>query len=169
MVEITPEKGPQLSAAPEAAPSRVIQPHKRTDELQGFLDQLGSISETAPARAGENLPAASGGQQAAASTGQAGQAQPARSWRDDAIAQMPQDDRVLQREIAKHIQTEVKKLRKEARKIARVSGAGNAYHLNILYSKIHRMSAMLASLLEAGTDMLKKLYIRIFVDKQPIL
>lgn len=161
---LTPESGPnQAPSAPAAAPSRVVQPVKI--ELANFLNDLNAISETQAARPGEDLPAGGG---AVAATGGQQAGQQGQSWRDQAIANIP-TERVMQREIASHIQAEVKHLRAEAKTIARLSKPGAAYQLNILYAKIHRLNALLAEIYQAGKDAIKRLYVRIFVDKQPIL
>jgi hypothetical protein len=161
----TPESGSNLApSAPAAIPSRVVQPEK----LKDFLSELSAISESQPSRPGEDLPASGGGSTAVATTGGQQAGQSTQSWRDQAIANVP-TDRVMYREIAKHIQAEVKHLRAEAKTIARLSKPGAAYHLNILYGKIHRLNALLGNLYEAGKEAIKRLYVRIFIDKQPIL
>lgn len=163
-----PEKGPLAPSSSPEASSSVLQPIKADLGVHKFLDELNTISESMPTRPGEDLPASSGGSTTAMTTTGDRQAQAGQSWRDQAIANIP-GKVVMQREITKHIQVEVKKLRKEARKIARMSQPGAAFHLNQLYSKIHRLNSLLAEVIEAGYEVMKRLYIRIFVDKQPIL
>ena len=75
----------------------------------------------------------------------------------------------MQKQLEQHIRSEVKKLRKQARTIARIGKPGAAYHLNNLYARIHHLNALLAAILEASYDVLKRLFIRVFIDRQPIL
>lgn len=163
MASMSPEKGLQ-SAASEAAPVRVSQPLTISGQLQEFINGLETISEVSSGRAGEDLPGQSSGAGGAlATSGQTSGVSP----RDQAIANLPAPA-IMQREIAKHIKVEIKKLRKEARRVARVSQPGGAYHLVQVYSKIHRLNALMKELLETSLEVLKRLYVRIFVDRQPI-
>jgi hypothetical protein len=165
MAILTPESGANsLPSAPVAAPSRVVQPEK----LQNFLNELSAISETQQSRPGEDLPASGSGSTGMAVSGQQQGGQAGKSWRDQAIANAPSEV-VMQREITKHIQAEVKHLRAEAKTVARLSKPGAAYQLNILYGKIHRLNALLNDMYQAGKEAIKRLYVRIFIDKQPIL
>lgn len=90
------------------------------------------------------------------------------SARDQAIAAIPQPA-VIQRELATHIRMEVKQLRKQALTVARMSKPGAAYKLNQLYARIHRLNGLLGDLFEASYEALKRMFIRVFIDKQPIL
>ncbi len=166
MSAATPEKGPLLTSSPTAAPAVVSQPLKAVEGLASILESINAMSESAPARVGENQAGASGGTTAAAGGGQTGD--DGVSPRDLAIASIP-DEAVMQREIAKHIKVEVRQLRKEARRIARASGPGSAFHLVQIYAKIHRLTSLFGEILEAGYEVVKRLYIRIFIDRQAIL
>ncbi len=164
MAALSPETGLNLTEAVQAKPEVVLQPVRLQNFLAGLEDII-TPSENVQVRAGENLPVTGGasGGQAGATAGQAGM-----SPRDQAIAAIPVQA-VMQKEIATHITEEVKKLRKEAKMVARVTRKGGAYQLNTLYARIHRLNALLSELFEAGLDVVKRLYIRIFIDKQPIL
>lgn len=164
MASMSPDKGLNASSSIETVPSSTSQPLATSAKLAEFLSGLESISETSRGTAGEDLPAAGG----AAGGAMAAQAQSSgTSVRDQAIANLPAPA-VMQREIARHLKVEIKKLRKEAKRVSRVNQPGGAYHLVLLYGKIHRLNALLKEVYEAGLDMLKRLYIRIFVDRQAI-
>ena len=90
------------------------------------------------------------------------------SPRDLAIANLPQPI-IMQKQLERHIRTEIKKLNKEAKRIARMSKPGAAYYLNELYSRIRRLNSLLHELFEASLDIMKRLYVRVFIDKQPII
>lgn len=166
MAALTPETGSQLSSSPETAAANVSQPLAvSTTQLAEFLSGLDTISETNRGTAGEDIPAHSSGSGRAVAT--QGQSSGGTSARDQAIANLP-SAAVMQREIAKHIKSEVKKLRKEAKRAARISEPGGAHQLVQLYAKIHRLNSVLKEIFEAGIDMVKRLYIRIFVDRQAI-
>ncbi|MBU0767043.1 hypothetical protein KKF55_04685 [Patescibacteria group bacterium] len=111
-----------------------------------------------------DLGGAGAGPAGTGATAQAGQ-----SARDQAIAAIPAE-RLIRKQIAKHIEKEVKTLRKEVRRAThRASRPGTAHHLNDLYARIRRLNSLLATMLGASYDVAKRLFIRVFIDKQPIL
>lgn len=157
----SPEKGP-LSPSSAAPESRTLQPIKAEAGIRDFLENINAISESGSARAGEDLPAKSGGKASGTTA-----VQTRTQTREETLASLPAPA-VMQKEIAKHIKMEVKKLRREARRVSRVSQAGGAHNLSQLYARIHRLNALLHELFEASIDVLKRLYVRIFVDRQAI-
>lgn len=124
------------------------------------LDAIDSIAERVSERTGEDRSGDMGGAGAGKSQGP--------SPRDLAIANLPQPV-IMQKQLEKHIRQEIKKLNKEAKHIARMSKPGAAYYLNELYSRIRRLNGLLRDLFEASVDIMKRLYIRVFIDKQPII
>jgi hypothetical protein len=169
MAALTPETGSHPSSGLETKVSTEVihQPLAvSTTALAEFLSGLDTISESNSGRAGEDIPAQTSGGTGGA-IAQGGQSSGGASVRDQAIANLP-SSAVMQREIAKHIKSEVKKLRKEAKRAARISQPGGAHQLVQIYSKIHRLNSVLKEIFEAGLDMVKRLYIRIFVDRQAI-
>ena len=54
------------------------------------------------------------------------------------------------------------------RMIVRSKKPGSAYALSQLYAKIRHLNALLADLLEASYDVLKRLFVKVFIDKQAI-
>lgn len=164
MTNTSPEKGLSTlpSHAPETAPAVVVQPSRV--EFAGLLDGISKMSEhTGEDHSGDW----SGAGGAVATTGGAQATQTGMSARDLAIANLPAPI-VMQKELEKHILEEVKKLRRQAKTIARIGRPGAAYRLNQLYARIHRLNAMLSSLFDASVDVLKRLFIRVFIDKQTI-
>lgn len=155
------ERGP--AAAPqqrESVPLVVNQPTK----LGSLLESINRITESSASGPAQDW-SGSGG-----AAGQAGKAGSARgpSPRDQAIANIPAPV-VIQKQLAQHIQKEVKTLRRQARHITHISGPGAAYHLTLIYSRIRRLNALLSELAEASLEVLKRLFIRVFIDKQSIL
>jgi len=163
MASMSPDKGSNITSAIETVPSSTAQPLATSAKLADFLLGLESISESSSTAVGEDIPASGGMGGAMTTQGQTSGVSP----RDQAIANLPAPA-VMQREISRHIKGEIKKLRKEARRVARVNEPGGAYHLVMLYSKMHRLNALLKEIYEAGLDVLKRLYVRIFVDRQTI-
>ncbi|HVW66865.1 MAG TPA: hypothetical protein VHA78_04010 [Candidatus Peribacteraceae bacterium] len=164
MANTTPEKGLSTapSVTPDSAPAVVVQPSRV--EFASLLDGIGKMSEqTGEDRSGDW--SGSGG--AVATTGGRQSTQATMTARDLAIANLP-EPAVMQKELEKHIQEEVKNLRRQAKTIARIGRPGAAYRLNQLYARIHRLNAMLASIFDASVDVVKRLFIRVFIDKQTI-
>jgi len=160
----SPEKGKSLSQSPEHQSALVVeQPHK----LEGLLETI-TLLDKISERVGEDRSGDLGG----AGVGPAGTgatAQAEQSVRDQAIANLPAE-LVIRKQLAKHIEKEVKTLRKEVRSATRrVSKPGAAHNLNDLYARIRRLNSLLATILEASYDVVKRIFIRVFIDKQPIL
>ena len=161
----TPEKAPLTSEA-----GKVMQPMSigKVPGLDAFLEavnglQMGNIGENATedtsARDGSG---GGGGMVTSGST--AGTT----SARDRAIANLP-EIKMMQKQLEGHIRDEVKKLRKQAHHIAKLREPGAAYHLNKLYARIRQFNTLLYSILDAGADVIKRFFIRVFIDRQPIL
>lgn len=159
------ELGSSLSASPESAKLIVRQPAK-LQELGNLLLTIEGLSQRVSERTGEDRSGdlGSGG---TAGTGQ-GDDGTYVSPRDQAIAAMPAPA-VIQKQLEKHIRKEVRELQTRARSIARLSQPGSAYLLTELYSRIRRLNQLLAEILEASVEVLKRFFIRVFIDQQPIL
>jgi hypothetical protein len=163
MVNNSIEKGLSAPNTPERS-AATLQPGK-VDALKTLLLEVNDIvSESNPSKPGEQW-SGSGGQ--VATTGGTQGAQTA-SWRDQAIANIP-SPQIMQKQLEGHIQEEIKALRTQASKITDLRKPGAAHRFNELHSKIHRLNALLAGLFEASFDVLKRIFIRVFVDKQAIL
>lgn len=150
----------------EQAPSNVAQPQK-LPHLEGMvtlLEEIDRISEkTGEDRSGDWSGATGGTGTAVRTTGQSGI-----SPRDQAIANLPATG-VMVQQLQAHIITEIKTLRKEIRSVTRLRNPGAAFQLNELYTKLRRLNGLLHDLFEASYEVLKRLFVKVFIDKQPIL
>lgn len=166
MVTQTVDRGTAGGGALESVPSSVAQPQK-LPHLEGMvtlLEEIDRISETM----GEDR---SGDWSGSGATGggmmQAG-GQTGTSPRDQAIAALPMPN-VMKRHLEAHIVREMKTLRRDIRRITRVRTPGAAYKLNELYTRLRRLHGLLHDILEASFEVLRRLFIKVFVDKQPII
>lgn len=154
----TLEKGPQRGLT-------VVQPPK-LQELGALLETLDGLAMRVGEKTGDDRSSDLGAGAGAMVT--AGTATTGISPRDHAIANLPVPE-VMQHDLERYIRKEVRKLNREARTVARLGKPGAAHYLNELYAKMRRLNALLKEILEASVDVLKRLFIRVFVDKQPIL
>jgi hypothetical protein len=158
----SPEKG---FLAPSGTPERsisVLQPSK----AEGLAMLVAEINDLP----GETTTEDATSDWSSSSTGSAMTAQGAQqgsSARDQAIANVPPPAQ-MQKQLEAHIRSEVKELRKQTKLIIRSRKPGSAYALAQMYAKIRHLNALLADLLEASYDVLKRLFVKVFVDKQAI-
>ena len=157
------EKAPSPQQPEKQLHPVVIQPAKMEALIASILEQVGDLpKEQASETPGEQFPigtsGSAGAQQAAAKR---------ISLREQAIANLPPAEQ-MQVKLAVHIQAEVRKLRRQARMTA-LSKPGAAHALNELYAKMHKLNKFLFDLFEASIDIIKRLFIRVFVDRQTIL
>ncbi len=158
------EKGLTTLKAVETSRLIVRQPGK-LQELTSLLETFENLSARVSERTGEDRSGDMGG----AGTGVAGtQGVQGTSARDLAIKNIPAPA-IMQQKLATHIRKETIKLERLARAVARSSAPGSAHKLNALYAKIRRLNAMIHDMLEASVEILKRLFIRVFIDNQPIL
>ncbi len=158
----SPEKG---LAAPSGTPERsqsVLQPSK-AEGLAMLVAEINDLpGETATEDATSDWKASSTGTAMTAQGTQQGS-----STRDQAMANLPVPAQ-MQKQLEAHIRSEVKQLRKQTKLIIRSRKPGSAYALAQMYAKIRHLNALLADLLEASYDVLKRLFVKVFVDKQAI-
>ncbi len=161
MVNNSIEKKGKESAEAQTQQAITVSQPKKLESILETINLMNTISE----RIGESKSGDLGG------TGIAGKkqgAQSGQSQRDQAIADLPSAP-VMQKQLQKHIRTEVKNLQKEIRIAARkVSKPGSANKLNELYARIRRLNGILHELFSTSVDVIKRLYIRVFVDKQTV-
>lgn len=139
----------------------VSQPQK----LEGLLETITLLDKVSETITGKPASWKSGSGTAA---GQ-GDDDSAPSPRDIAIANLP-ETAVMREQLTQHIEAEVKHLQKQVGAIARrVSKPGTAYKLNLLYARIRRLNGLLAHIAEAAYDMLKRLFIRVVIDRQSVV
>jgi|TARA_B100001971_G_C18213186_1_gene552094 hypothetical protein len=159
----SPEKGKQLTESKETSRALIVEQPQKLEGLIETINLLGNISE----RMGEDKSGDMGGGGGSKKVSKSSAS--GTSPRNQAIKNMPVE-KVVRNELAKHIEKEVKALRKQVRHATRrISRPGNAHKLNELYSKIRRLNTLLANIVEASYDVVKRLFIRVFIDKQPIL
>ncbi len=157
----SPEKRTEHIGATEQKNLVVAQP----DKFLGLLETI-SLMDKVSERLGEDR---SGDRGSSGTTaGGQSQTQSQTSSRAEAIANLP-DSPAMRKELSKYIQKEIKTLRRAVRRKAfRASRPGSANQMNDLYAKIRRLNSLLSELLEASVDVLKRIFIRVFVDKQSI-
>ncbi|MDB4978390.1 MAG: hypothetical protein JWM56_576 [Candidatus Peribacteria bacterium] len=162
----SPEQGPSLNASPESHNTKLIvsQPAKMI-ELNRLLDTFDNFSDKISERTGEDRSGDMGG---GGQNGVKRDDSKTVSPRDQAIANVPAPA-VMQKQLQSHIQKEVQELAAKARHITRANQPGSAHEVNKLYARIRRLNNVLASILEASVDVLKRLFIRVFIDEQPVL
>ncbi|MBI1813168.1 hypothetical protein HY285_04800 [Candidatus Peregrinibacteria bacterium] len=158
------ERGLSQISSVETSRLIVSQPAKLT-ELNDLLLSLENLDRRVSERTAEDRSADLGGA-GAGTTGQQGTS--GASARDQAIANIPAEA-VIKKKLEQHITGEIKSLRALARRASRTSRPGGAHSLNQIYARIRRLNALLAEILEASLDLLRRLFIRVFIDHQPIL
>ncbi len=157
-----PEKAPStLMKTDGPIELRVFQPAKLT-EIVEMIDLMGQVSE----RIREDSSGDWGGAGAVGVATQRGQG--GASARDLAIAKLPEAP-VMQRRLIAHIKGEIKKLDRQARSLARARAKGSAYFLSEIYKKIRRFSVLIEELTVATIEVIRRFYIAVFIDHQPLL
>ncbi len=166
MAVSSPEKGPNTIKSVETSKLIVRQPAKLA-ELGKLLETFDNLSARVSERQGEDISGDLGGG-GGAGGGKGQQGDQSVSPRDLAIERIPPFE-IVRKKLETHIQGEVRKLERQARKLSRSSAPGSAYKLNDIYARIRRLNALLYQMLEASVEMLKRFFIRVFIDQQPIL
>lgn len=144
----------------------VRQPGK-LQELTNLLETFENLNARVSERTGEDKPGDLGGAGAGSATGGQKGTQVV-SARDIAIQNLPSME-IMQKKLGRHIHHEAQKLEKLALTISRSSAPGSAHRMNELYAKIRRLHALIYDILESSIEVLKRLFIRVFIDQQPIL
>lgn len=163
------EGGPEKERQSESVSEKrmkftVQQPTKVKDLMQllGALDSVARIAEAVSEDRSGDLGSGSGeGAVAGASSGQV-------SMRDQAIKKLPSTT-VMRTRLTSHLQSEVRQLERRARKLARSTKKGSAYLLNELYARIRKIQALIIELTDAATEVVRRLYIRLFIDHQQLV
>lgn len=161
---MSPEAGKGMEASVEKTPALIVSQPKKLEGLLETLLLIDKVSETlGEDRSGDLGGSGTGG------TAQGDDDHIQISLREKAIANLPATP-VMQQQLKAHIAKEVHKLQKEVKHAARrASKPGSAYKMNILYARMRRLNALLAELLEASHEVLKRLYVKIFIDKQTVI
>jgi hypothetical protein len=169
MAPLTPETSNTANAPRSMETSKLIvrQPAKMA-ELNKLLETFENLNARVSERMGEDISGDMGGGGTGATGGTQGD-DAVVSPREKAIRAMPTAPEILRQKLGTQIQKEVHSLSKEAKKFARSSQPGAAFHLNEIYAKIRRLNSLLADLVEASMEVLKRLFIKVFIDNQSIL
>jgi hypothetical protein len=138
----------------------VLQPPK-LESLLMVLADLERISERVSEDRSGDL--GSGGQ-----SGTAGATSDEDSLRARAIRSLPSTT-VMRKRLTHHLEKEVKQLERRAKKLARSTRKGSAYLLNELYARIRKIQSLILELSEAASDLIRRLYIRFFIDHQQLV
>ena len=164
---LSPPKGPSLSSSTETVQLIVRQPAK-LQELGNLLLTIENLSQRVSERAGEDHSGDMGG--ATGAGGTQGDDGTQITPRDQHIATMPTDPAVIRTELTHVIRKEMRQLERQARKAEyRLGRPGSAFVLNELYARIRRLNALLAEILQSSLEVLRRFFIRVFIDQQPIL
>jgi hypothetical protein len=90
------------------------------------------------------------------------------SVRDHAIAHAPAVP-VMQKQLIKHLEKEMRLIRSQAKAVSRSRGRGSAYLLNELYKKLRRLRELTKQILGASAEVIKRFYVSVFIDRQPLV
>ncbi len=165
MATASPEKGLTTLSSVETNKLIVRQPAKLA-ELGKLLETFENLNARVSERVGEDISGDMGGAGMGAGAGQGDDSQA--SPRDIAIKNIP-PEAVMKERLTHHIEKEVRKLEKLTRAMARSGQPGSAYRLNELYARIRRLNSLLAEIATAAYEVLRRLFIRVFVDQQAIV
>lgn len=158
----SPEKGSSLSEAAYKPQLVVTQP----DRYQTLLDTISLIDKVTETMGEDRSGDLGGGGQMTTSAASGSTAVSARA---QALANLP-DVPAMRKQLKKYIESEVKKLRKEVRRsVYRAARPGSAHAMNQMFAKIRRLNALLAELMEASYEVLKRVFVRVFIDKQSVI
>lgn len=159
----SPEKQAQTLESAESQNLVVTQPEK----FQGLLETI-TLMDRVSERIGEgNSGDWSGGGSGTGDDDSQGD-DSSTSVRAQMIANLPTPTN-MRKKLGGHIEKEIKQLQKEVnKKAAWAAKPGAAYQVNELYKKIRRLNALLSELMDASAEVLKRLFIRVFIDKQSI-
>ncbi len=127
-----------------------------------MIDLMGRISE----RIREDNSRDMGGAATAAAKAKSGSS--GATFRDQAIANLPAP-LVMQQRLVQHIQKEMEVLGRQAHSLAHAAQRGAAFALNELYRKIRRLSLLMEEIIRASAELIRRFYIAVFIDNQPIL
>ncbi len=157
------EKGPKAPESAEAKHLVVTQP----DKFQGLLETIALMDKVGESL-GEDRSGDMGGGGGSHVKGGAQGDDDANSARATAIANIPEPQEI-RKQLGTYIQKEIKTLRKEVRKQTfSTAKPGSAHQINELYSKIRRLNTLFAELMETSVDALKRLFIKVFIDRQSL-
>lgn len=159
-----PEAGKALSRSVESASALIVtQPPK----VEMLLDALAAIDKFSE-RVGEDRSTDMGGGGGAVAK-KGDDTSSAATVRNQKIANLPAQE-AMRIELQKEIEKEVSELHKEVKRVKRrVTRPGAAYKLNTLYARIRKLNSLIAELFDAAYDVVKRLFIKVVIDRQKVL
>lgn len=143
----------------------VVRQPPKLEGLMTLLDTLSGlerVAEVVREDSSQDIGAAGASGVAAAGTSQAA------SSREQAIQSLPPVT-VMRKRLTGHLQSEMRQLERKARRVAHSARKGSAYLLNELYAKIRRIQSLIAELVDAAAEVVRQLYIRLFIDHQQLV
>lgn len=143
----------------------IFQP-KKLKEVVEIVDLMGNISSRVREDSSGDL--GGGGTGASGTQGQQGGGQQGTSARDQAIAKAPPIP-IMKKKLTKHLELEVRTMQRQAMLLSRSGRRGSAYLLTELYKKIRRISMLISELANASAAMIRRFYIAVFIDRQPLV
>lgn len=141
--------------------SIVFQPQKLR-EIVEVVDLMGTVALRVREDSSGDLGAGGG------ATGGSQQGTSGTSARDEAIAKAPPVP-VMQKKLVQHLEREVKTIERQAARLKYSNAPGSAWALSDLYRKIRRLSSLIREILHASADMIKRFYVSVFIDQQPLV
>lgn len=155
------ETGSQsVSKTIENAPTIVFQPQKLKEVVE-IIDLMGNVA----LRVREDSSGDMGG---GGTAGAKAQQKTGTSARDEAIARAPAVE-VMQQKLVQHLRQEMASIQRQARRTARSNARGSAWTLAELYRKMRSLSSLITEILHASTEMVKRFYVSVFIDRQPLV
>ncbi len=166
VANVSPEhSGSSLSTVSESGPAIVFQP-KALKEVVDIIDLMGNVSTRVREDASRDLGGGNGG--GSSGSQGIGGTKAGKTARDEAIAQAPSVI-IMQKKLIENVQIEMKTIKKQIQLLSSARGRGSAFHLSQLMSKLRRMSLIVSNLLRASADVIKRYYVSVFIDHQPII
>jgi hypothetical protein len=89
------------------------------------------------------------------------------SVRDELIKNAPSVP-IMKKKLITHLYQEIEHLEKQAKALKSQKQKGSAFLAAELYKKMRRLSSLIADIFEASTEMIKRFYISVFIDRQAI-
>lgn len=145
----------------EAAPAVVFQPQK-LKEIVEVVDLMGTVAARVREDASSDAPGVTG------TSGKSSGQSSGTSTRDEAIAKAP-PVQIMQKKLVEHLEREVKTIQRQARSLKTSGAPGSGYLLSELYRKIRRLRSLIGDILHASTEMIKRFYVSVFIDHQPLV
>ncbi len=150
-----------LSESTNHAPTAVFQPQK-LKEIVEIIDLMGNVASRVREDNSGDLPATGGG------ASQQGSGQATTSARDEAIAKIPVVA-IMQKKLISHLEQEIRTIERSTIRLSHSDKRGSAHALSELYRKIRRLTALIADIFEASAEMIRRFYISVFIDRQPLV